>query len=284
MRQPNGLAILMLIAALPAAALNWNQGDPVAQSKSSLSAMPVPAAAAVVAARPPSGGGGVAGQFDSYVFSVEWTAAFCEGKPALPECADRNPDRFSAKNLALHGLWPDKANDASHTYGYCGVDSSIQSLDRAATWCQMPAPGISDAVMSRLKPAMPGAASCLQNHEWYKHGSCSGFTADEYFSQATALVTYIAGTNFGRYLAAHVGQTVTADAVLTAFESDFGAGSRSLVSLSCTKANGADLLLDVRMKLTQPLRPASELGKMLLPGGGKGNCPASFKLDELPAR
>jgi hypothetical protein len=42
-----------------------------------------------------------------------------------------------------------------------------------------------------------------------------------------------------------------------------------------------DLLLDVRLTLTQPLRPANELGKMLLPGGGKGNCPASFKLDEL---
>jgi ribonuclease T2 len=282
MKTSNGLAILVLFAALPAAALNWNQGDPAAQWKSALSA--APAAPAAIMSRPPSGGGGTAGQFDSYVFSVEWTAAFCEGKPGLPECADRSPDRFSAKHLALHGLWPDRNDDASHAYGYCGVDASTQRLDSAATWCRMPAPGISDAVMSRLKPLMPGTASCLENHEWYKHGSCSGFAADQYFTQASALVSFIAESNFGRYLAAHAGQTVSADAVLAAFESDFGAGSRSLVSLTCTKARGSDMLLDVRMKLANPLRPAADLGKMLLPGGGKGNCPASFLLDELPAR
>jgi ribonuclease T2 len=272
----------MLIAALPAAALNWNQGDPASQWKSSLSAAPV--APAAVAVRPPSGGGGVAGQFDSYVFSVEWTAAFCEGKPSLPECSALGPDQFAATHLALHGLWPDKAGDSSHSYGYCGVDASIQSLDKAATWCRMPAPGVSGGVMSRLQPLMPGTASCLQNHEWYKHGSCSGFTPDEYFSQASALVAFVAGTSFGRFLAAHAGQTVAASDVLAAFESDFGAGSRSLVSLSCTKARGSDMLLDVRMKLTQPLRPAAELGKMLQPVGGGGNCPASFLLDQLPAR
>lgn len=279
MRKPNGFTILMILAALPAAALNWNQGDPVAQGKSSLSA--APAAPAAVLSRPPSGGGGVAGQFDTYVFSLQWAAAFCEGKPALPECADRTPGRFSEKNLTIHGLWPDKANDASHTYGYCGVDASIQALDRAPTWCRMPALDLSDATSGRLSEIMPGAASCLQNHEWYKHGSCSGFTPDEYYTRASDLVVFVSTTKFGRYLSANTGKTVTADALLSSFESDFGAGSRNLVSLNCTKAGGVSLLLDVRMTLPHALRPASELGKMLLPGGGKGNCPASFKLDEL---
>ncbi len=279
MRKPNGLAILMLIAALPAAALNWNQGDPVSQGKTSFSVAPETPAAVLV--RPPSGGGGVAGQFDTYVFSLQWAAAFCEGKPGLPECADRTPGRFSAKNLTIHGLWPDKAGDAAHTYGYCGVDASIQALDRAATWCRMPALNLSNATMSRLTEIMPGAASCLQNHEWYKHGSCSGFTPDDYYDRAAALVTFVSTTKFGRYLAANTGRTIAAEDLLAAFESDFGVGSRKLISLNCTKAGGADLLLDVRLTLSQPLRPANELGKMLLPGGGKGNCPASFKLDEL---
>lgn len=246
----------MLIAALPVAALT----------------------------RPPSGGDRVAGQFDSYVFALEWTAAFCEGKPGLPECANRNPDRVDAKNLALHGLWPDKIGDTSHAYGYCGIDDAIRALDRADTWCRMPAPGISDEVMSRLKPLMPGTASCLENHEWYKHGSCSGLTPDEYFSRASELVSFVAGTNFGRYLSSRSGQTVTAEALLTAFERDFGAGSRNRVSLTCTKARGSDMLLDVRLHLAHPLRPATELGKMLLPVDGRGNCPASFRLDVLPGR
>jgi ribonuclease I len=279
MRKPNGFAILMLLAALPAAALNWDQGDPAAHWRSSLSA--APAAPAGVLSRPPSGGGGVAGQFDSYVFSLQWAAAFCEGKPNLPECADRTPGRFSLKNLTIHGLWPDKDNDASHSYGYCGVDAATQALDRAPTWCRMPALNLSSRTMSRVDEIMPGAASCLQNHEWYKHGSCSGYSQDEYYTRAADLVVFVSTTKFGRFLTANAGRTVTASDTLAAFESEFGAGTSNLVSLNCTKAGGADLLLDVRMKLDQPLRPASELGKMLLPGMGKGNCPASFKLDEL---
>ncbi len=277
MRKPHGFAVLMLIAALPAAALNWNLGDPADQWKSSLSVAPASPAATGV----DSPNSNQAGQFDKYVFSLQWAAAFCEGKPGLPECGDRRPDRFSARNLTQHGLWPDKNGDSTHAYGYCGVDDATRALDRAATWCRMPGLDLSNATRARLAETMPGAASCLQNHEWYKHGSCSGFTPEEYFSRASELVAVVAGTKFGRYLTANTGKTVTANALLDAFESDFGAGSRSLLSLNCTKAGGADLLLDVRLTLMHPLRPASELGKMLLPGGGKGNCPASFKLDEL---
>lgn len=268
MRKRNVFAVLLLAAALPASALNWEQGDPLVQAE------------APKASRPPSGGG-VAGQFDTYVFSLQWAAAFCEGKPSLPECSGQNPGRFSAKNLTIHGLWPDKDGDASHSYGYCGVDPKVQALDRAPTWCRMPELELTSRTASRVSEIMPGAASCLEKHEWYKHGSCSGYAADEYYNRVADLVVYVSTTKFGRFLSENAGKAVAGDALLAAFESEFGAGTRSLVSLNCTKAGGADLLLDVRMTLSRPLRPAPELGKMLLPGGGKGNCPASFKLDVL---
>ncbi len=279
MRKPNGFAILMLLASLPAAALTWDQGDPAAHWRSALSAPPaVPAA---VASRPPSSGGGVAGEFDSYVLALQWSAAFCETRPSLPECGDRDPDRFSAKHLTLHGLWPGKANDSSHSYGYCGVDDATRALDRAATWCRMPALGLTGGTAARLASVMPAVASCLDKHEWYKHGTCSGFTPEVYFTRASDIVTSVAGSEFGRYLAANAGKAVTGDAVRAAFERAFGAGSGSKVRLTCVKARGASLLSDVRMNLAHPLRPASELGKMILPGGDKGNCPASFELDSL---
>ena len=277
-----GLALLAAIAIAPSAALDWNGADPVAQARAELKAagLQVAAAPPVSAGRP---GGGTAGQFDSYVFSLEWTAAFCEGKSGLPECSGMS-GRFDASNLALHGLWPDKNNDSSHNYGYCGVDAKTQSLDKGSTWCRMPDIGLSGAVMSRLTTDMPGTASCLQNHEWYKHGSCSGYSPDEYFTRAAALVEQVAGSNFGRFLTAHVGQTVNASDLLSAFESDFGAGTRNSVSLSCTNVRGASALLDVRMHLANPLASASDLAKMLLPVSGSGNCPASFLIDPAPAR
>jgi ribonuclease T2 len=266
MTKPAVLALLAAVVISPVSALDWTGADPVAQS------------APLLPARP---GGAVAGQFDSYVFSLEWTAAFCEGKSGLPECSGIS-GRFDAGNLALHGLWPDKSNDASHSYGFCGVDPRIQSLDKGSTWCQMPDIGLSSSVKGRLTADMPGVASCLQNHEWYKHGTCSGFTPDDYFTRASSLVEQVSRSQFGRFLTAHVGQTVNASDLLSAWEADFGAGSRDDVSLSCTKGNGADLLLDVRLHLTNALGDASDLKSLLLPVGGSGNCGDSFLID--PAR
>ncbi|MFI5347570.1 MAG: ribonuclease [Elusimicrobiota bacterium] len=272
-----GFALLAVVATAPAFAVDWNGADPVAQAR--------PELAAAAAAPQPSpvlhADAGTPGQFDTYVFSLEWTAAFCEGKSGLPECAGMS-GRFDAGNLALHGLWPDKNNDSSHSYGFCGVDPNTQSLDKGSTWCRMPDIGLSGSVLSRLTTDMPGVASCLQNHEWYKHGTCSGYTPDEYFTRASSLVEQVSASAFGRFLSSHVGQTVNASDLLAAWEADFGAGSRNYVSLSCTKGRGASLLLDVRLHLANPLGDASDLKSLLLPVAGSGNCGASFLID--PAR
>ena len=267
------LAALALLATLAstASALDWT-ADPVAQARASVPALTPPPLFSAFS--------GTAGSFDSYVFSLEWTPAFCEGKSGLPECRAL-PGSFAATHLALHGMWPDRNDDAAHKYGYCGVDAQTQALDRGPTWCRMPDVGISAPVMSRLSTVMSGTQSCLQNHEWYKHGSCSGLTPDDYFTRASALVDAVAASSFGRFLTANAGKTVSAADLLAAFESDFGAGTRARVSLSCTSAPGGQALLDVRVRLANPLRPASELAAMLLPQPSAGNCPPSFLIDPV---
>jgi ribonuclease T2 len=269
MKNPSFLLLSAVLAAVPSFAQNWSDGAPAIEAQTQL--------------RPPSGGN-VAGQFDSYTFTMSWEPAFCEGKPAAQECASQRPDRFDASNLALHGLWPDKNGDSAHTYGYCGVASSDQSLDRAPTWCQLREPAYSDATHAALGIVMPGVNSCLDHHEWTKHGTCSGLTADAYFAEAAALVQQVAATSFGQYLKAHAGQTVDSSAVVAAFEQDFGVGSGSKLTLNCTSVRGASALLEVRVHLPTPLQPASQLAAMLLDAGDHGNCPSSFLLDPIPSR
>ncbi|MDE2489784.1 MAG: hypothetical protein KGM24_02990 [Elusimicrobia bacterium] len=270
-----GLALLALAAAVPASALDWTR-DPVAQTRARLSAAPVSAAFAAPDSRRGGGGsgGGVVGRFDSYVFSLEWEPSFCAGKSSLPECAALNAGSFGATNLSLHGLWPDQSSDSSHSYGYCGVDPQTRSLDRGSTWCRMPALNLSPSTLDALTPAMPGTASCLENHEWYKHGSCSGYTPDEYFTRAAGLVDAVAASSFGQWVTAHVGQTVSDSDFRSAFESYFGTGSSSYVSLLCTNS----MLLDVRMHLATPLQDASSLPQMLLSDSGQDKCPSSFSI------
>jgi ribonuclease T2 len=107
---------------------------------------------------------------------------------------------------------------------------------------------------------------------------------DDYFAEAAALVQGVAASAFGRYLTAHAGQTVNGSDAVAAFESDFGAGSGSKLVLNCTSVRGASALLEVRLHLPNPLRPASELTSMALATGDRGNCPSSFLLDPVPSR
>jgi ribonuclease T2 len=129
---------------------------------------------------------------------------------------------------------------------------------------------------------MPGVNSCLDHHEWSKHGTCSGMTADAYFALAAALVQNVAASSFGKFLTANAGRTVNSSEAVAAFEADFGAGSGSKLVMNCTNVRGSSALLEVRVHLPNPIPGADRLGSMLLATGDRGNCASSFLLDPIP--
>jgi ribonuclease T2 len=274
MKNPSFWLSLCLAAGPAASAATWDNGAPRAEEFAQLAPAPAPA---------PSGH--VAGQFQSYALALEWVPTFCEGKEGMSECSTQNPDRFDATHLALHGLWPNQNGDARHDYGYCGVDSAAQALDRPETWRRLPLPALSPATRAALTTVMPGVSSFLEHHEWTRHGTCSGLDADDYFTRAAALVQEIAKSDFGLYLAApHPGNIIDKSKAAAAFETSYGAGSGAKLVFVCAKVRGAPALSDVILNLSNPLRPAPELASMLLPADGGGNCPPTFLLDPVPSR
>lgn len=221
-------------------------------------------------------------KFDSYVLALSWQPAFCETKPDKKECKTQTPDRYDATNLALHGLWPNKNNDKKHTFGFCGVKKSIRKLDNANKWCKMPSPNLTYETKIDLSESMPGFASCLERHEWYKHGTCSGMGADKYFSTANRLVASFAASSMGQYISANVGSIIDAADLFSEFEKDFGEGSRNSLQLHCANVNGANMLVEVRVYLANPITAGGALKDMLVspPSYEKGNCPQTFFIDE----
>lgn len=222
----------------------------------------------------------VIGQFDYYVLALSWEPAFCETKPEAMECQTLTKERYDATHLVLHGLWPNKNGDKTYSYGYCAVPKEWQKLDKPATWCRMPPLELSDATEMELTTTMPGWGSFLERHEWYKHGICSGLTPEQYYTASSALVVKFGETGFGRYLAAHVGETVASEALFAAFELDFGAGSRAALKLFCSNIKGQPTLSEIFVTLKAPL-PAGELKDMVAPAEnpGRGSCPAAVYID-----
>jgi ribonuclease T2 len=95
--------------------------------------------------------------FDFYVMSLSWSPEFCYGRPEESQCS-------KGYGVVLHGLWP------QYTKGY----PEFCSTER-----------ISKEQVRKYDGLFP--VDSLAFHEWQKHGTCSGLTADGYLDLSIKL-------------------------------------------------------------------------------------------------
>ncbi|MFT7592695.1 MAG: ribonuclease T2 [Paracoccaceae bacterium] len=107
----------------------------------------------------PAWGGGKAGEFDYYVLSLSWSANWCarEGDARGSDQCDARHDH----GWTLHGLWP------QYTRGW---PSFCQTAKRPPT----------RGMTAEMADIMGNAG--LAWHQWKKHGTCSGLSAEDYFA------------------------------------------------------------------------------------------------------
>jgi len=222
------------------------------------------------------------GRFDYYVLALSWQPGFCETKPQKPECISQTRDRFDATHFSLHGLWPNVRGDNTHGYDYCGVSKDIYKKDKKRKWCRLPKLELSDSIIRELQVYMPGFGTCLQRHEWYKHGACTGLTANEYFKLSLSLVRELSESSFNRFISESVGSYLQRNSILRAFDDAFGQGASSFLELKCKSVKGEKLLTEIRIYLRKDL-DTSKLLKDLFPEKRynlSGRCPKRIKIDK----
>ena len=130
--------------------------------------------AAFLLAAAPALAGGTPGDFDFYVLSLSWSPTYC--------ATDRSPDPAECDTphgFIVHGLWP------QYERGY--PSDCPSNMPRR----------VNQATVDGLSDIMPGAG--LVNHEWQKHGVCSGLNQTTYFAtlrrafETVALPTSLVG-------------------------------------------------------------------------------------------
>ena len=99
------------------------------------------------------------GQFDHYAVALSWSPSYCASHTDPTQC-----DRARPLGFVLHGLWPQLAK---------GFPESC-SRER------LPA-----EVRARYSVLFPSAK--MIDHEWQKHGTCSGQDAASYFALTARL-------------------------------------------------------------------------------------------------
>jgi ribonuclease T2 len=108
----------------------------------------------------------VPGKFDYYLLTLSWAPQFCATNPNGRSTAECNPKNHMG--LVVHGLWPQFNN------GKWPQD------------CSSTQP-VSSATVNHMLPMMPGKQ--LIQHEWAKHGTCSGLSVKNYFGAIEKLYT-----------------------------------------------------------------------------------------------
>lgn len=192
------------------------------------------------------------------VLALNWQPSFCEIRSARPECASMTAARFDATHMTLHGLWPEDAE-------YCGIAPAQRDLDRDKRWDRLPSVELTPSTREALARVMPGTRSHLERHEWTRHGSCHGTSAEDYFRTAIALLGAVNTSPVQRFLAGKIGTSVDTNTIRAEFDRAFGGDAGSRVAFACERERGGDrmLLTEIRIGLRGTIDETSDLGALI---------------------
>ncbi|MCB1387385.1 MAG: ribonuclease [Nitratireductor sp.] len=181
-----------------------------------------------------------------FVLAASWQPGFCETRPGKQECVSQRENRFDATHFSLHGLWPQPGSKV-----YCGVDAAEIAADKAGRWHGLPALELDEATRAELDRVMPGTQSSLQRHEWIKHGTCHGGSAQAYYAQSLRLMAELNGSAVRALFAARIDMEVTVSEIRAAFDDSFGAGAGKRVKVACVTdpSNGRRLIGEITIGL-----------------------------------
>lgn len=189
-----------------------------------------------------------AGEFDYYVMSLSWSAAWC----ALEGDARRDPQCDAGRGLTfvLHGLWPQYET---------GWPSYCRTVERDPT----------RAETSVMADVMGGAGAAF--YQWKKHGRCSGLSPSDYYRTARDAFGRVAIPDLFKGVSRPL--TLPASVIEDAFLEANPGLSRDQVTVTCKdgliqearicltrdlefRRCGADVIRDCRLKdaLLEPVR------------------------------
>ncbi|QBS12232.1 ribonuclease T [Legionella geestiana] len=214
------------------------------------------------------------GMADAYVLALSWQPGFCEtyGHGAgKKECLELSARGHAANHLVLHGLWPNQ-EACGIDYTFCGADMQTHHCDYA----RLP---LNDATAQLLSVNMPSfsAGTCLERHEWYKHGSCQDSNVNDYFTRAAHFAEAVDATPIGVFLRQNRGRTVKAADFADAVDASFGKAYRSRVFIGCTSGVLVDVWLSLPMD-TSSSKSLSEMVQEAPPFKRPSTCPSRFRI------
>ena len=162
------------------------------------------------------------------LLALSWQNAFCQTHQYKKECKSMNSKSFGAFEFVLHGLWPQPRNNQ-----YCNASKKQIGTDKNKQWYRLDKLDLNSTTRNELSKYMPGYSSNLHRHEWVKHGTCYGTSANEYYNDAILLVKQVNSSKVQQYFKQHIGKVVTLKEIRKIFDKEFGNGAGKHVTMNC---------------------------------------------------
>ncbi|PIW62985.1 MAG: ribonuclease T [Shewanella sp. CG12_big_fil_rev_8_21_14_0_65_47_15] len=219
----------------------------------------------------------IEGNFDSHILALSWQSTFCElygRRKAECRALSQTPESSQWQHFSLHGLWPNKQQCGTR-YGYCST-VKLQPND----FCTYPEFELNPSVRKNLEEVMPSAhyGTCLERHEWWKHGTCRSQDPNEYFLLATQLTQAVnASAWVQKFIHDNIGKSVSKSELNQSFDTSFGQGAHTKISLECAKG----LLSEIRINLPEVIKASDSLPSLLAKANRakKGSCLETIMID-----
>lgn len=184
--------------------------------------------------------------FDYYTLAVSLTPGFCDQNPKWRDSRQCR-DRFA---LTVHGLWPEKVQGRSPSSCAGGVLRLSEEQQRS------------------LRDIMPDAG--LRDHEWKKHGRCSGLDGATYFALTERYFRALKWPALMRPEGRD--NLLERDVLLREIRKLNPALPERGLVLRCEKSGRPPLLTEIRVCLSPQGRPVECAANF------KPNCPVAIKI------
>jgi ribonuclease T2 len=185
---------------------------------------------------------------DHYALVMVWMPGLCAEEHDREECKDLTLRRYDGRNLAFFAL--QVARDSGLAQTFCFTMPSAEEMDRGRRWCDMDKIPMTDTIAAALTDLMPVMRSCQDRGLYAKYGSCTLYSADDYYSRGIKLAQAVATTRVNAKIAGAVGTTAKQSDLVAAFEEEFGDGSGTAIDFVCRRIQGRAHLVQVKISLT----------------------------------
>ena len=198
---------------------------------------------------------------EDFLLALSWQPSFCETRPNKPECTSQTDDRFDASHLVLHGLWPQPRGNS-----YCGVSDRLVKLDKDRRWLELPPLELAAETRSALEIRMPGMASGLHRHEWYKHGTCYSNSPEEYYQESISLLDQVNQSSVRDLMVQNIDFLLTDIEIQQEFDAAFGQNAGNKVAVKCKRDIDEEreiMIVELWVNLKGKIEPNTVIANLL---------------------